>query len=79
VIVGDTVVAARGAGGGAAVAADVVQAARRQMVASAQATIGTASYLLAAARLPELASGDAILLLGRPTPPPQSTSFRRVA
>ena len=74
VIVGDTVVAARGAGGGAAVAADVVQAARRQMVASAQATIGTASYLLAAARLPELASGDAILLLGRPTaPPPPAT------
>ncbi len=76
VIVGDTVVAARGAGGGAAVAADVVKAARRQMVASAQTTIGTASYLLAAARLPELASGDAILLLGRPTtaPPPATVA-----
>jgi len=32
VIVGDTVVAARGAGGGAAVGADVVQTARRRMV-----------------------------------------------
>jgi hypothetical protein len=67
VIVGDTIVAARGAGGGAAVGADVVKAARRRMVASAQTMIGTASYLLAAARLPALSDDDVILLLGRPT------------
>ena len=74
VIMGDTVVATRGAGGGAAIGADVVQTARRRMVASAQTTIGTASYLLAAARLPALSSGDAILLLGRPaTAPPPPT------
>jgi hypothetical protein len=66
VIVGGSVVAGRGAGGGVAVGADVVKAARRQMVASAQTTIGTASYLLAAARLPALSDDDAILLLGRP-------------
>jgi hypothetical protein len=76
VIVGDTVIAARGAGGGAAAVTDVVQAARRQMVASARATIGTASYLLAAARLTELANGDAVLMLGRPTtaPPPAAVA-----
>ena len=70
VIVGDTVVAARGGSGGVTVGADVVKAARRQMVASTQTTIGTASYLLAAARLPALSDDDAILLLGRPATGP---------
>ena len=69
VIVGHRVVATRGTTSGAGVEADVVKAARGQLVASGQVTIGVEAYLLGAARLPGLSDEDAILVLGRPAPP----------
>ena len=69
-IVGDKIVAARGIAGGAGAEADLVKAARQRMVASAQATIGSDAYLLAAARFTALAEGEPVLMLGRVTAAP---------
>jgi hypothetical protein len=69
-IVGDKIVAARGIAGGAGAEADLVKAARQRMVASAQATIGSDTFLLGAARFTSLADGEPVLVLGRVTAAP---------
>jgi len=76
-IVGDAVVASRGTTSGANVEADVVKAARRQLVASAQLTIGSEPFLLGAARMNGHPENDPILVLGRPTPPPAPFAVAR--
>jgi len=53
-MVGDKIVATRGASGGVSVETDLVKTARRRMVASAQAALGNESYLLGAARFTSL-------------------------
>jgi len=67
-VVGDKIVATRGATGGASAESEIVKTARRRMVASAPATIGGDSFLLAAARFTELAEDEPVLILGRPAP-----------
>jgi len=69
-MVGDKIVASRGQTGGVSVEADLVKTARRRMVASAQATIGSESFLLAAARFTALSENEPVLILGRPAPAP---------
>jgi serine/threonine-protein kinase len=69
-IVGDELVAARGAPGRVSVEAALVKDARREVVASAEATVATQPYLVAAARLTAIDDGDPVLILGRPAAPP---------
>jgi eukaryotic-like serine/threonine-protein kinase len=68
-IVGDALVATRGTAAGANVEAEVVKTARRETVASTQATIGIEPFLLGAARLTALTEADAVLVLGRRATP----------
>jgi len=48
---------------------ELVTTARRRMIASAQATVGSESFLLAAARFTALSENDPVLILGRRAPP----------
>jgi len=78
-IVGDQVIAARGAPGRATAEPDLLKNARRELVASAETTVAGQPYLLGAARLTAIDDGDPVLILGRPAPTPPAAAPQTAA